>query len=83
MENKMNVNEKFELCIVGLEIANGKYILNQDNAVAGLVIKANKKFKMAYALLIANNINYYMPNLSTGKFYIKIDGINFTCELVR
>lgn len=82
------MEQKFDIAIVGLDIKNGKYVVNLesnngDGAPMILVIKGNKMFTMESTSKIVKEINSYLPNLSTGEFKIKVDGIKFKCELVR
>ncbi len=81
------MEQEFDVAIVGLQINNGKYVadLRTDGSEpdAGLVIRGNKKFTFSIAVKIAKEINSYLPNLSTGEFKIKVDGIKFKCELAR
>lgn len=82
------MEQKFEIAIVGLDIKNGMYVVNQesingDGAPVILVIKGNKEFTINSTLKIVKEINSYLPNLSTGEFKIRVDGIKFKCELVR
>lgn len=83
----MTMEQKFEIAFVGLDIKNGKYVVslgpnNGEDAPVILVIKGNKKFTMESTLKIIKELNSYMPNLSTGEFKIKVDGIKFKCVLV-
>lgn len=81
------MEQQFDVAVVGLQINNGQYVINDEShneeAEAGLVIRGNKQFTMAHTLKIIKEINSYLPNLSTGEFKIKIDGIKFKCELAR
>lgn len=77
------MNDKFEIALVGLVIKNNQYQLNESNPNACLIIKANKMFTMVEALKIVKDVNKYMPNLSTGEFKTKVDGIKFNCNLAR
>ena len=45
--------------------------------------EANKQFTFSSVVKITKEINSYLPNLSTGEFKIKVDGIKFKCELAR
>ena len=80
------MEQKFAAAIVGLDIKNGKYVVNSEHensegAPVVLVIKGNKEFTIDSTFKIVKEINSYLPNLSTGKFKIKVDGIKFKCEL--
>lgn len=81
------MEQQFDLAVVGLQINNGQYVINNEShngePDAGLVIRSNKMFTMAHAFKIVKEINSYLPNLSTGEFKIKVDGIKFKCELAR
>lgn len=83
----MEMEQKFEIAFVGLQIKDGKYVADKRTGGAepdaGLVIRGNKQFTMAHALKITSEVNSYLPNLSTGEFKIKVDGIKFKCELAR
>lgn len=84
----MTMEQKFDVAIVGLDIKNGKYVVDSEHANrAGapvvLVIKGNKMFNIDSTLKIVKEINSYLPNLSTGEFKIKVDGIKFKCGLVK
>lgn len=82
----MTMEQKFDVALIGLDIKNGKYVVNlestNEGAPAILAIKGNKQFAMESTLKIIKEINSYLPNLSTGEFKIKVDGIKFKCELV-
>lgn len=82
------MEQKFDVAIVGLDIKNGKYVVDSEHANrAGapvvLVIKGNKMFNIDSTLKIVKEINSYLPNLSTGEFKIKVDGIKFKCGLAK
>lgn len=82
------MEQKFEIAIVGLDIKNGMYVVNhessnRDGAPIVLLIKGNKEFTINSTLKIVKEINSYLPNLGTGEFKIKVDGIKFKCELAR
>lgn len=80
------MNDKFEISLVGLVIKNNQYQLDESSLSepnAGLIIKGNKMFTLLQALKIVKDVNKYMPNLSTGEFKTKVDGIKFNCNLVR
>lgn len=81
------MEQQFDASIVGLQINNGKYVINSESLNgepdAVLVIHGNKQFTFSSVLKIAKEINSYLPNLSTGEFKIKVDGIKFKCELAR
>lgn len=81
------MEQKFDVAFIGLDIKNGKYVvnyesINDEGAPVILVIKGNKEFTMESTLKIIKEINSYLPNLGTGEFKIKVDGIKFKCELV-
>jgi hypothetical protein len=80
------MEQKFDAAFIGLNIKNGEYVANLDPnngapADAILAIKGNKTFTIDSTLKIVKEINSYLPNLSTGVFKIKVDGIKFKCEL--
>ena len=81
------MEQEFDVAMVGLQINNGQYVLNSESlngeAYAALAIRGNKKFTFSSVVKITKEINSYLPNLSTGEFKIKIDGIKFKCELAR
>lgn len=81
------MEQKFEIAIVGLQIKDGKYVADKRTGGQGpdavLVIRGNKEFTIDSTLKITSEVNSYLPNLSTGKFKIKVDGIKFKCELAR
>lgn len=81
------MEQQFDVAVVGLQINNGQYVadMRKDGSEpdAGLVIRGNKQFTMTHTFKIVKEINSYLPNLSTGEFKIKIDGIKFKCELAR
>lgn len=81
------MEQQFDVAVVGLQINNGQYVINNEShngeAEAGLVIRGNKQFTMTHTFKIVKEINSYLPNLSTGEFKIKVDGIKFKCELAR
>lgn len=81
------MEQNFDVAIVGLDIKNGKYVVNSESingeAPVILVIKGNKQFTMESTLKIIKEINSYLPNLSTGEFKIKVDGIKFKCGLAN
>lgn len=86
-QKKSKLNKKFEVGFVGLQIDNGRYELNyeSENSMpnASMCIKGNKEFTMGSALKIVAKVNDYMPNLSQGEFKIQVDGIKFTCNVMR
>lgn len=75
--------QKFEVAVVGLQTVNGRYVLNNGQENAALVVKGDKKFTMTHAVAIANQVNDYKPNLSTGEFSITLDGIKFNCNVQK
>ena len=81
------MEQEFDVAIVGLQINNGQYVINNESligeAYVGLAIRGNKKFTFSSVIKIVKEINSYLPNLSTGEFKIKVDGIKFKCELAR
>ena len=81
------MEQQFDVAVVGLQINNGQYVLNNESLNgepdAGLVISGNKQFTFSSVVKIAKEINSYLPNLSTGEFKIKVDSIKFKCELAR
>lgn len=81
------MEQQFDVAVVGLQINNGQYVadMRKDGSEpdAVLVIRGNKQFTMTHTFKIVKEINSYLPNLSTGEFKIKVDGIKFKCELAR
>ena len=86
-QKKPKLNKKFEVAFVGLQINNGRYELNceSENSMpnASMCIKGSKEFTMGSAFKIVAKVNDYMPNLSQGEFKTQVDGIKFTCNVVR
>lgn len=81
------MTKKFEVSFVGLQIDNGRYDLNSEleNASphASMCIKGSKEFTINSVMKIVAKVNDYMPNLGTGEFKTEVDGIKFTCNVVR
>ena len=79
------MEQKFDVAVIGLQINNGLYVadMRKDGSEpdAVLVIKGNKQFTIDSTLKIIKEINSYLPNLGTGEFKIKVDGIKFKCKL--
>lgn len=79
------MEQQFDVAIVGLQINNGQYEpdmrTGEHEPDAAIVIHGNKQFTLSSVLKIAKEINSYLPNLSTGEFKIKVDGIKFKCVL--
>lgn len=81
------MEQQFDVAIVGLRINNGQYVADMRTDVsepdAVLFIRSSKEFTMTHTLKIVKEINSYLPNLSTGEFKIKFDGIKFNCICER
>lgn len=81
------MTKKFEVAFVGLQIDNGRYDLNCESVNASpdasMCIKGSKEFTISSVMKIVAKVNDYMPNLSQGEFKTQVDGIKFTCNVVR
>ena len=78
--------QKFKVAVVGLQVKNNKYVLNNGEEDAGLCVIANKGFTSNQVIELVNHINESRKIVSVGavdKFKSTIDGIEFDCRLGR